>query len=157
MPFGEFRYWNIDAFAQDSWKLKPNLTLEYGVRFGNWTNNKELNGLGGYFDPALYNPYAGSFLDPGTYQLLNGVCYVYNGCAPDGILAEPQRRSRCRASTPRGTSTARATTSSAAATACSTTATWATSSTTTRCGCRRTPITSASTSGAASTMATASG
>ena len=22
-PFGEFRYWNIDAFAQDSWKLQP--------------------------------------------------------------------------------------------------------------------------------------
>jgi hypothetical protein len=26
-PFGEFRYWNVDAFAQDSWKLKSNLTL----------------------------------------------------------------------------------------------------------------------------------
>ena len=34
----------------------------------------------------LYNPNAGSFLDPGTYQRLNGVCYVYTGCAPDGIL-----------------------------------------------------------------------
>ena len=34
MPFGEFRFWNIDAFAQDSWKLRSNLTLEYGVRFG---------------------------------------------------------------------------------------------------------------------------
>ena len=67
-PFGEFRYWNIDAFAQDSWKLQPNLTLEYGVRFGNWTNNQELNGLGGYFTPSLYDPTKGSFLDPGTYQ-----------------------------------------------------------------------------------------
>jgi hypothetical protein len=85
-PFGEFRYWNWDAFAQDSWKVKPNLTLEYGVRFGYWTNNEELFGLGGYFDPALYNSSAGSFLDPGTYQRLNGVCYVYTGCAPAGIL-----------------------------------------------------------------------
>ena len=41
MPYGEFRYWDIDAFAQDSWKLKPNFTLEYGVRFGKWTNNEE--------------------------------------------------------------------------------------------------------------------
>ena len=38
-PNGEFRMWNLDAFAQDSWKLRPNLTLEYGVRAGYWTNN----------------------------------------------------------------------------------------------------------------------
>jgi hypothetical protein len=85
-PAGEWRYWNFDAFAQDSWKLRSNLTIEFGVRFGNWTNNRELSGLGGYFTPELYNPNAGSFLDPGTYQRLNGVCYVYTDCAPDGIL-----------------------------------------------------------------------
>ena len=85
-PAGKWRYWSFDAFAQDAWKLRSNLTLEYGVRFGYWTNNKELNGLGGYFTPDLYNPNAGSFLDPGTYQRLNGVCYVYTGCAPEGIL-----------------------------------------------------------------------
>jgi hypothetical protein len=87
-PAGEWRYWNVDAFAQDSWKLRSNLTLEFGVRFGNWTNNRELSGLGGYFTPSLYNPNAGSFLDPGTYQRLNGVCYVYTDCAPDGILED---------------------------------------------------------------------
>lgn len=85
-PFGEFRYWSTDAFAQDSWKVFSNLTLEYGVRFGYWTNNRELSGLGGYFTPDLYDPNAGSFLDPGTYQRLNGVCYVYTGCAPEGIV-----------------------------------------------------------------------
>jgi hypothetical protein len=88
MPFGEFRYWNTDAFAQDSWKLRSNLTLEYGVRFGRWTNNAELFGLGGYFDPALYDSTKGSFLDPGTFQRVNGVCYVYNGCAPAGVLPD---------------------------------------------------------------------
>lgn len=85
-PFGEFRYWNTDAFAQDSWKVKPNLTLEYGVRFGYWTNNRELNGLGGYFDPALYDKNSGSFLDPATFQKVNGICYVASGCAPAGIF-----------------------------------------------------------------------
>ena len=60
-PFGSFRFWDTDAFAQDSWKVKSNLTLEYGVRFGYWTNNQELNGLGGYFtgDVNLSSP-AGS-------------------------------------------------------------------------------------------------
>jgi hypothetical protein len=85
-PYGQFRFWNTDAFAQDSWKVKSNLTLEYGVRFGSWTNNQELNGLGGYFDPALYNKNAGTFLDPGTFQKVNGVCYVASGCAPGGIV-----------------------------------------------------------------------
>jgi hypothetical protein len=86
MPFGEFRYWNTDAFAQDSWKLRSNFTLEYGVRFGRWTNNAEIFDLGGYFDPALYDSTKGSFLDPGTFQRVNGVCYVYNGCAGAGVL-----------------------------------------------------------------------
>ena len=86
MPYGEFRYWDVDAFAQDSWKIRPNLTLEYGIRFGRWTNNEELNGEGGYFSPSLYNSNAGSFLDPDTLKQLNGVCYVYNGCAPAGVL-----------------------------------------------------------------------
>ena len=51
-PAAEYRMWNFDVFAQDSWKLRPNLTLEYGVRAGYWTNNAELNGLGAYFDPS---------------------------------------------------------------------------------------------------------
>ena len=67
-------------------ELRRNLTLEYGVRFGYWTNNQELNGLGGYFTPSLYDPTKGSFLDPGTFQQVNGVCYVYTGCAPAGVL-----------------------------------------------------------------------
>ena len=92
MPHGEFRYWDVDAFAQDSWKIKPNFTLEYGVRFGKWTNNEELSGQeGGYFTPDQYDPTAGTFKDPGTFKLVNGVCYVYNGCAPAGVPAE----SRC--------------------------------------------------------------
>jgi hypothetical protein len=85
-PDGEFRMWNVDAFAQDSWKLRPNLTLEFGVRAGYWTNNAEQSGLGGYFEPTLYDPSRPQFLDPGTFAVLNGVCYVSNGCAPSGIF-----------------------------------------------------------------------
>jgi hypothetical protein len=85
-PFGEFRYWSTDAFAQDSWRIRSNLTLEYGTRFGYWTNNEELGGLGGYFTPERYDPTKGSFLDPGTFQQVNGVCYVATGCAKPGII-----------------------------------------------------------------------
>ena len=85
-PDGEYRMWNIDGFAQDSWKLRPDLTLEYGVRAGFWPNNVEQNGLGGWFDPSFYDPRQGQWLDPGTYTKLNGVRYVSAGQAPDGVL-----------------------------------------------------------------------
>jgi hypothetical protein len=86
-PYGQFRYWDLDAFAQDSWKIRSNLTFEYGVRGGFWTNNRELSGTqGGYFTPSLYDPTQGAFLDPGTFQRVNGVCYVYTGCAAPGIV-----------------------------------------------------------------------
>jgi hypothetical protein len=84
IPGGEWRYWNFDAFAQDSWKLRPNFTLEFGVRAGFWTNNGELNNLGGYFDPGSYDPSKGTFLDPGTYKRLNGWKYASLDQAPKG-------------------------------------------------------------------------
>lgn len=84
IPRGEWRYWNFDAFAQDSWKVRPNFTFEYGIRGGYWTNNAERNALGGHFDPNSYDPNAGTFLDPGTFQRLNGWRYAAAGQAPLG-------------------------------------------------------------------------
>ena len=49
----------IDFFAQDSWKMTPKFTLEYGMRFshlGPWYN-RDGNGLV-IFDPSRYNPNA---------------------------------------------------------------------------------------------------
>ncbi len=56
---GNFQLWNIDVFVQDSWKVKKNLTLEYGVRFSKMTNNIERNGLGALFDPDALRPERG--------------------------------------------------------------------------------------------------
>ena len=72
---------------------------------------RSLIGLGGYFDPALYNPNAGHRSSiPAPSSALNGVCYVETGARPPACWTTA-RRSRCRASTSPGTSTARATTS----------------------------------------------
>jgi hypothetical protein len=86
-PAGEFRMWNLDFFAQDSWKLRPNFTLEFGVRGGYWTNNRSLvSGQGAFLDPSLYDPSKGPWLDPGQNTRLNGYCYASSGCAPDSIM-----------------------------------------------------------------------
>jgi hypothetical protein len=86
-PFGEFRMWNFDGFVQDSWKVRPNLTLEFGVRAGYWTNNRSLfAGQGAFFDQNAYDPSQGPWLDPGTYTRLNGYCYVSTGCADSSIM-----------------------------------------------------------------------
>jgi hypothetical protein len=80
IPDGKFRLYNFDAFAQDSWKIRPNFTLEYGVRFSYMPNNAERTGLGAYFDPGFYDPRQGAFLN-GDVNRLNGVRYVQYGQA----------------------------------------------------------------------------
>ena len=90
MGIGAFRMWNVDAFAQDSWRIRPHVTLEYGARLGYWTNNAEQNGLGAWFDGAAYDPTQGAFLDPPQNQQLNGVRYTSRGQAPRSVL--PNRR-----------------------------------------------------------------
>ncbi len=85
-----FRMWNVEGFAQDSWKIRPNVTLEYGARLGYWTNNAEQNGLENWFDPSMYDPTRGTFIDSQQSTQLNGVRYVARGEAPLGVF--PNRR-----------------------------------------------------------------
>jgi hypothetical protein len=86
IPIGNFRAWNFDVFAQDSWKVRSNLTLELGVRAAYMPNNIEVNGLGGIFNPSEYDPSRGTFLDPGTYQRLNGYQYAATGDVPLSLV-----------------------------------------------------------------------
>jgi hypothetical protein len=82
---GYFVCWNLEAFAQDSWKVNKNLTLEYGLRFAKWTNNTETNGLGAVWDPAYFQPGAGAYLGTGTSARLNGLAYSQFGEIPNSM------------------------------------------------------------------------
>lgn len=82
---GNFVAWNVEAYAQDSWKVRKNFTLEYGVRFGKWTNNEETNGLGALWDPTYYDPSQGAYIGSGRSARLNGLAYSQFGEIPNSM------------------------------------------------------------------------
>ncbi|HXY38519.1 MAG TPA: carboxypeptidase regulatory-like domain-containing protein [Vicinamibacteria bacterium] len=83
---GDFQFWNIDFFLQDSWKVKKNFTLEYGLRFSKMTNNIDRNNHGAVFIPSAYDPSKGSFVDANK-QYVNGLQYAQLGQVPDTLIA----------------------------------------------------------------------
>ena len=93
---GHFVAWNFEFFAQDSWKVSKNFTLEYGLRVGKWTNNDETNDLGAIFDPSRYDPHAGHLPRCRASTQLNGVAYAHrrDRQRPDRL---PSAARACRA------------------------------------------------------------
>ncbi|HZG53459.1 MAG TPA: carboxypeptidase regulatory-like domain-containing protein [Pyrinomonadaceae bacterium] len=53
---GDLRQHNYEAYAQDEWRFRPNLTLYYGVRYSQFSQPTDKNGRLSNFDPRLYNP-----------------------------------------------------------------------------------------------------
>jgi hypothetical protein len=82
---GTWDAWNFDWYVQDSWKIRKNFTLEYGVRFSKWTNNAEQNDLGAVFIPSRYDPNASTFLDADK-KYLNGVAYAALGQVDQSLI-----------------------------------------------------------------------
>jgi hypothetical protein len=50
------RYKTVQAFAQDDLKLRPNLTINAGLRWEGWTSISEKTGNELLFDPTIVNP-----------------------------------------------------------------------------------------------------
>lgn len=46
---------NIEAYGQDEWRFRPNLTVYYGVRYSRFGQPNDRNGRLSNFDPALYS------------------------------------------------------------------------------------------------------
>ena len=84
-PLDNFRYYNYEFYAQDSWKMRPNLTVEYGMRFAYLPQNFERKGLGVLFDPAAYKRGGGVFLG-GDITKPNGYKLASRGDIPKGVL-----------------------------------------------------------------------
>ena len=59
-PATSTRVWNLQAFAQDDYKIKPNLTLNIGVRYQLQPGWTEVHDRISNFDPTLMNPATGT-------------------------------------------------------------------------------------------------
>src|SRR5262249_53934649 len=85
-PLDNFRYYNYEFYGQDSWKVRPNFTLEYGLRVAYLPNNFERKGLGVLFDPTTYDKASGIFIG-GNRLDPNGILTAASGQIPKGVLA----------------------------------------------------------------------
>jgi hypothetical protein len=68
---GQYRYWNVEWYLQDSWRASSKLTIDYGIRFYYIQPQYDKEFQTGAINPALYNPAAAAVLaqpykDPAT-------------------------------------------------------------------------------------------
>jgi len=84
-PIDNFRYYNYEFYAQDSWKMRPNFTVEAGIRLAYLPQNFERKGLGTLFDPSTYVHSQGLFIN-GNRQQPNGVLLAAKDQIPKGVL-----------------------------------------------------------------------
>jgi hypothetical protein len=85
---GNFRFYNYEFYAQDSWKIRSNLTLEYGLRASHMTLNKERKGFDVLFSPTAYKKGAGYYINGDPFSP-NGILSAARGQIPKGGVTPP--------------------------------------------------------------------
>ena len=102
-PTGFFRYNQFEFYVQDTWKITPRLTLDYGLRFAWIPPQFDDKNQVALFDPAAYDKTKAVQIDPSNGQIipntgdpLNGMLYANKGQIPQGgwksrgIMPEPR-------------------------------------------------------------------
>ncbi|MFN7947543.1 MAG: carboxypeptidase regulatory-like domain-containing protein [Blastocatellia bacterium] len=87
-PVGNYRFYNYEFYAQDSWKVRSNFTLEYGLRASHMTINKERKGFDILFSPSAYKKGAGYYINGDPFRP-NGVLSAARGEIQKGAIDPP--------------------------------------------------------------------
>ncbi len=87
-PIGNYRFYNYEFYAQDSWKVRPNFTLEAGLRISHMTVNKERKGFDILFSPSAYQRGAGYYINGDPFRP-NGVLSAARGEIKKGVFDPP--------------------------------------------------------------------
>lgn len=87
-PTGNYRFYNYEFYGQDSWKIRPNFTLEYGLRASHMTINKERKGFDILFSPQAYQRGAGYYIGGDPFKP-NGVLSARRGEIQKGTIDPP--------------------------------------------------------------------
>ena len=88
----QLRWQRYEMFAQDTWRIGPTMTLDYGVRYGLYPAIKDKNDLLDTFDPGRYvaanapacSSASCAALFPGTGDPLNGILVAGTSSDPYG-------------------------------------------------------------------------
>ena len=88
----QLRYNTLEFFAQDSWRLTPKLTIDYGARYSLYSNPIELNNFLTAFRPDLYNPANAVRIDPVSGNVITGSGDRFNGIIFAGENSPYDRR-----------------------------------------------------------------
>lgn len=91
----DLRQFTIEAYGQDEWRVRPNLTLYYGVRYSYFGSPEDKNGRLSNFDPTLFSTAAAPLVTGagnrvvGTGNFCNGLIVnsqnyktAANNCTP---------------------------------------------------------------------------
>ena len=76
---GDLRQRNVEAFAQDEWKVRPNLTLYAGVRYSFFGAPWDRNGRLTNFDPELFQSSLAPLVTGGGARVLDPTKNFCNG------------------------------------------------------------------------------
>jgi carboxypeptidase family protein len=63
-PFGKYRWYNLEPYAEDQIKVRNNLTLTAALRYEWFQPEYEKHNLFGAFDPAFFNPANAPMVNP---------------------------------------------------------------------------------------------